>query len=83
LKLVDICQKQGVAITGYSPLGNPGRPGATANDPILVEDPKIITMAQKHDKTPAQICLRWQVRNDFYSHWPIQVRSLRTSAKQE
>ena len=37
------------------------RPWATAEDPVLLDDPKIVEIATKYGKSPAQIIIRWQV----------------------
>jgi 2,5-diketo-D-gluconate reductase B len=47
--LVDACQDAGVAVVAYSPLAR-----GTAFDV-----PQVETVAEKHDATPAQVCLAW------------------------
>lgn len=56
-RLVEFCQKQGIAVTAYSPLGSPGN--AKPQEPNLLSDPTLTSIAREHNKTPAQICLRW------------------------
>lgn len=46
------CQKHGIRITAYAPLGR----GAVLADPVLA------TVAEKYGKTPAQVALRWMVQ---------------------
>jgi len=58
-KFVTFCLNQGIAVTAYSPLGNPGNKRGKANQPILIQDEKIISIANDHQKTPAQILIRW------------------------
>lgn len=53
--LVSYCQKYGILMEAYSPLGT----GA------LLAQPEIIAMAQKYSKSPAQICLRWNLQMGF------------------
>lgn len=58
-ELVAWCQDEGIAVTAYSPLGNPVL--AAKGGPQLLDDKTIKTIAAKHKKTPAQICLNWAI----------------------
>jgi len=64
-KLVDWCKSKGIAVTAYSPFGSPDRPWATANDPKLLDDPKLGELAKKYGKSPAQLVLRWLVQREI------------------
>lgn len=70
-KLSDFCNSKGILITAYSPFA---RPGLSADEPTLLEDPKITAIATKYKKTAAQVALRYQVcillnqRNFFRLH---------------
>lgn len=52
---VDYCQEQGIAIESWSPLGK-GR---------YLDDPRLVKLAEKHKKSPAQIIIRWHLQHEF------------------
>jgi diketogulonate reductase-like aldo/keto reductase len=58
--LVKFCQREGLVVEAYSPLGTPGFSQQKKNEPLVLGDPIICNIANTHSKTPAQICLRWQ-----------------------
>jgi diketogulonate reductase-like aldo/keto reductase len=49
---VDYCKKRDIAITGYSPFAR----GALISDHTLTE------IGKKHNKTSAQVIIRWQIQ---------------------
>jgi len=55
-----LCNKYGIILTAYGPLGRPGFQN-DPSEPILIEDPLIKQLAVKYGKTPGQICLRFLV----------------------
>lgn len=43
-KLTEFLKKNDIVVTAYSPLGSPNRPWVTKDDPVLLEDPKVIRL---------------------------------------
>lgn len=57
-ELIRYCHSRGIHVTGYSPLGSSFR-GDKCN---LLDDPVLHRIAKKHNRTPAQIALRWSIQ---------------------
>ncbi|KYO48003.1 alcohol dehydrogenase [NADP(+)] isoform B [Alligator mississippiensis] len=63
-ELIAHCHKKGLVVTAYSPLGSPDRMWKHPDEPVLLEEPGIKTLADKYGKSPAQIILRWQAQRN-------------------
>ncbi|XP_019556902.2 aldo-keto reductase family 1 member B1 [Aedes albopictus] len=61
-KLAAFCAEKGLIVTAYSPLGSPARPWVKKDDIVLLHDPKLKIIADKHGKEPAQILIRYQIQ---------------------
>ncbi len=59
--LYDFCKENKIKMTAYAPLGSPERPDnyRKPNDPELLSEPAISTIAEKHGITDGQVCLAY------------------------
>ena len=66
-ELVDYCQKHGIIIQAYASLGgqDSGKKTWKTLGGRLVEREEVKQIAQKHDKTTAQVLLRWACQQNF------------------
>ncbi len=50
---------------GFSPIGSPGRPerDRTGEDTVDIEDPVIVSIAERHHIHPAAVCIKWAAQN--------------------
>lgn len=59
VELLAHCRDRGLVMTAYSPLGSPDRAWKHPDEPVLLQEPAVISLAEKYKKSPAQIILRW------------------------
>ncbi|KAF8006688.1 hypothetical protein BT93_K0866 [Corymbia citriodora subsp. variegata] len=55
-KLREFCKSRSIHLSGYSPLGSPGKESIKSD---ILKNPVVTTIAEKLGKTPAQVALRW------------------------
>jgi diketogulonate reductase-like aldo/keto reductase len=66
-KLIRLARESGIRVTAFSPLGGTSYISldmATTSD-LLFENPVVMAIAKRHNKTAAQIMLRWSVQNNL------------------
>jgi len=57
-ELLEYCQKAGIQIMSYSPLGA----GAPAHGYSLLENPAVVHLAEKHGVSAGQVLIRWNTQ---------------------
>jgi len=60
-EMLSFAEDAGIPLTAYSPLGSRDRPESMKADdePVLLENPTIHEIAERHDATPAQVLISW------------------------
>jgi alcohol dehydrogenase (NADP+) len=63
-KLFDYCQKAGITVVGFCPMGSPNRPDRdkVQGDVVDTELPAVREAAAAHGIHPALVCLKWAVQ---------------------
>jgi len=64
-ELVQFCQKNDIVVVAYAPLGAPDRAWLKSEDPVPLQHPIVLNLAKKHNKSPAQIILRWLLQRNI------------------
>jgi len=62
VKLIQFAQARSLAVIGYAPLSTPSKQREHTQ---LLEEPVVKTIAEKYDKTPAQVAIRFLVEQDL------------------
>lgn len=60
-EFLEFCKYHDIVLTAYSPLGSPGN-FKDKGFPILIEDSVIKEIARVHNKSPAQVLIRWGIQ---------------------
>ncbi|KAG5201542.1 hypothetical protein JEQ12_004305 [Ovis aries] len=62
-KLLDFCKSHEIVLVAYAALGSQRvKEWVNPNHPVLLEDPVLSAIAQKHKKTAALVALRYQIQ---------------------
>lgn len=61
-ELLEYCKSKNILLTAYSPLGNPGY---RKDNRATLDDPVILDIAKKYNKSPAQVVLNWGVNRGY------------------
>ncbi|XP_063132700.1 aldo-keto reductase family 1 member C15 isoform X1 [Rattus norvegicus] len=62
-KLLEFCKSKDIVLVAYSALGSHRDSSWVSSDsPYLLEDPVLMTIAKKHNQTPGQVALRYQLQ---------------------
>lgn len=59
-RLIEFLKNQGIVVTAYSPLGTPEN-AKRHGDVMLMDDPVLKEIAEKYNKSAAQILIRWAI----------------------
>ncbi|MEM6252805.1 MAG: aldo/keto reductase [Cyanobacteria bacterium P01_D01_bin.156] len=62
--MLDFCNANNIHLTAYSPLGSSDRPSSlkAEDEPVLLEEPTIAAIAERHGVTSAQVLLSWAMQ---------------------
>lgn len=60
-KLIEFCKSNKIVPTAFGPLGTPSKVGSLP----MLQEPIIVQLASKYQKTPAQVALKFLVQHDI------------------
>ncbi|XP_020835820.1 prostaglandin-E(2) 9-reductase-like isoform X2 [Phascolarctos cinereus] len=62
-KLLEFCKSNDIILVAYSALGTHREAAwVDQNSPLVLEDPVLGAIAKKHNRTPAQVAIRYQIQ---------------------
>lgn len=61
-ELIDFCQKNDIVVSCYGPIGCGQKETNHPDLPIILKNETILKIANNHNKSAAQICLRWGIQ---------------------
>ncbi|KAI8519456.1 Alcohol dehydrogenase [NADP(+)] [Branchiostoma belcheri] len=61
-ELIDFCRRHDIVVTAYGPLGSREYRFRNSDVPSLLEDSRVVTIAARHKKTPAQVLIRFHIQ---------------------
>ena len=63
-ELFEYCLDHDIVPIGFSPIGSPSRPDrdTTPDDTVDIEDPVIVSIAERLNVHPAVVCVKWAVQ---------------------
>ncbi|KAF4661702.1 hypothetical protein FOL47_006558 [Perkinsus chesapeaki] len=62
-RMLDYCKKHDIHVVAYAPLGSPAnQPDDGSKKYNILEHPTITAIAKAHKKSPAQVCIRWNIQ---------------------
>ena len=60
-ELMAFCKSHNIAVTAYSSLGSPSSPYPKPGEYPILQNPTVLSLAEKYKKTTAQLLLRFQL----------------------
>jgi len=79
-KLARFCAAEGIAVTGFSPLGSSSyvEIGMAKKTDAVIDEKVVKDIAAKHSKTPAQVVLRWGIQRGTFVYPTSLVDALKS-----
>ncbi|XP_004425456.1 PREDICTED: prostaglandin-E(2) 9-reductase-like [Ceratotherium simum simum] len=75
-KLLEFCQSKDIVVVAYSALGSHRDPNWVERDsPYLLEDPILNAIAKKHNRSPGQVALRYQLQRGGWGGGVVLAKS--------